>query len=110
VKLPNGEFAIIDDDKILNYILDPLHREGRHHAELFQRLLGIDRSSWTTLQKALRTAARDGEAVEGKRSEFGVKYELRFSMTGPRGTFTIMSIWMIRTGEIFARLVTAYVE
>jgi hypothetical protein len=28
VKLPNGEFAIIDDEKILNYILDPFHREG----------------------------------------------------------------------------------
>jgi len=41
MKLPNGEQAIIDEEKILNYLLDPLHREGRHHAELFRRLLGI---------------------------------------------------------------------
>jgi hypothetical protein len=110
MKLPNGEQAIIDEEKIVNYLLDPLHREGRHHAELFKRLIGIDRSSWGQLRDALRAAAHDGEAVAGRKSDFGTKYEIKFSMTGPLGTRIIFSVWMIRSGELQPRLVTAYVE
>jgi len=31
-------------------------------------------------------------------------------MTGPRGSFTILSIWMIPAGGTTPRLVTAFVE
>jgi hypothetical protein len=110
VKLPNGSQAIIDGEKILTYLLDPLHRLGRHHAELFRRLLGIDRNSWWVLRDALQTAARDGEATPGRPSGFGTKYEIRFQMTGPKGNHIILSIWMIRSGESEPRLVTAYLE
>jgi hypothetical protein len=110
MKLPNGDRAIIDEEKVLNYVLDPLHREGRHHAALFQRLLGIERADWLALVTALRSAARDGDAIAGKVSPFGTKYEVRFPMTGPQGTRIILSVWMIRTGEADPRLVTAYVE
>jgi hypothetical protein len=110
MKLPLGEQAIIDEEKILNYLLDPLHREGKHHAELFRRLLGINRDSWTLLYQALQLAAFEADAVPGKQSEFGTKYEIRFPMTGSRGTHTILSIWMIRAGESRPRLITAFVE
>jgi hypothetical protein len=110
MKMPNGDLAIIDDEKLLSYLLDPLHRYGRHHAELFRQLIGIDRDTWWQLHEALRKAASDGEATAGKPSEFGTKYEIRFSMTGPAGSRTILSVWMIRSGESVPRLVTAYVE
>jgi hypothetical protein len=110
VKLPNGSQAIIDEEKILSYLLDPLHRHGRHHAELFRRLLGIDRDSWWLLREALQTAARDGGATPGRPSGFGTKYEIRFQMTGPKGNHIILSIWMICSGESQPPLVTAYLE
>jgi hypothetical protein len=110
MKLPNGDQAIIDEDKILNYILDPLHRYGQHHARLFSQLIGIDRDSWDKLYDALANAASSGDATVGQKSNFGEKYEIRFPMTGPRGTRIILSIWMIRSGETQPRLVTAYVE
>jgi len=62
MKLPNGDQAAINIEKSLNYILDPLHGEGKHHAELFRRLIGIDRHSWRILDNALRAAARDENA------------------------------------------------
>jgi uncharacterized protein DUF6883 len=110
MKLPNGANAVIDEEKLMNYLLDPLHRYGRHHAELFRRLVGIDRDSWALLDAALRKAAMHGDATAGKPSEFGTKYEIRFSMTGPTGNHTILSVWMIRSGESIPRLITAYVE
>ncbi|HUB27162.1 MAG TPA: hypothetical protein VL992_17175 [Tepidisphaeraceae bacterium] len=110
MKLPNGDQAIIEAEKILDYLLDPLHRYGRHHAELFRRLLGIDRSNWQILDDALRNAARYGQANVGSTSTYGTKYEIRFEMTGPKGSYTILSVWMIRSGESQPRLVTAYLE
>lgn len=109
MKLPNGEKVIIDEDKLIEYVLSPTHRKGRHHAELFERLLGIDQGRWWMLYSALRRAAADGVAVPGRPSPHGRKYEIRFQMTGPRGDRTILSAWMIRTGEDRPRLVTAYV-
>jgi hypothetical protein len=110
LKLPNGDQAIIDEEKILSYLLDPLHRHGRHHAELFRRRLGINRDAWMLLYEALQTAAREGEATPGQPSSFGLKYEIRFQMTGPKGNHIIFSVWMIRSGESRPRLVTAYLE
>jgi uncharacterized protein DUF6883 len=78
MRLPNGEHAIIEVEKILNYVLNPLHRDGRHHAVLFNRLLGINLNSRRQLDDALRAAARDGDATIGQTSEFGKKYEIRF--------------------------------
>ena len=110
MKLPNGAQAIIEDNKIRDYLLSPLHRHGRHHAELFRRLLGIERDSWQRLHAALLQAAKDEEAILGRDSKYGTKYEIKFSMTGPAGSRTILSVWMIRAGESAPRLVTAYVE
>lgn len=110
MKLPNGSRAVVDEEKILYCLLDPLHSEGRHHARLFRRLLGIGREDWATLRDVLLHHAEHSEVQPGQRSPHGTKYELRFTMTGKSGTHTILSVWMIRHGEDFPRLVTAYVE
>jgi hypothetical protein len=44
MRLPNGERVLIEDRKLLDYVLNPLHPVGRHHAALFAQLLGITRS------------------------------------------------------------------
>ncbi|MGH7455190.1 MAG: DUF6883 domain-containing protein, partial [bacterium] len=41
---------------------------------------------------------------------FGVKYQVRFEMTGPAGTKTLLSVWIVETGSERPRLVTRYVE
>jgi hypothetical protein len=84
MQLPNGDKAIIDEDKLIEYALSPTHRIGRHHAELFRRLLGIQQKDWQKLHEALRRAAVEQETTPGRSSEFGTKDEIRFPMTGPR--------------------------
>ncbi len=110
MKLPNGQDAIVDDEKLTGYALNPLHREGAKHAELFKMLLGIERHNFQVLRDALLEAAKSGEATSGRRSPFGDKYEIRFPMTAGDRTFTILSVWMIRVGETTPRLVTTYIE
>ncbi len=110
MRLPNGDAALIEDQKLLGYLLNPLHRDGRKHAEFFKRLLNIDLANADVLRRALLHATANEDAWLGKSSKYGTKYEIRFRMTGPRGTYTILSVWMIRSGEADPRLVTAYIE
>ncbi len=110
MRLPNGEKAVVDDVKLLQYILNPAHPHGRTHAHLFDRLLGINLATADVLRQALLQAAKTGDAIAGQRSEFGAKYEIRFSLGGPRGMYNVLSVWMLESADASPRLVTAYVE
>ena len=109
MKLPNGDRAVVTDEKLLRYVLNPLHPVGGPHARLFDRLLGINLACADVLRDALLCAARDQEAMPGKSSVFGQKFEVRFTLSGPRGSYNVLSVWMIKTGTELPQLVTAYV-
>ena len=109
MKLPNSERALIDPRKVTDYSLAPEHDEGRHKAHLFESLLGINRQNVELLLDAVENAAVTGEAVMGKLDKYGQRYVIDFSCSGPGGTATIRSAWIIRSGEDFPRLVTCYI-
>jgi hypothetical protein len=47
--------------------------------------------------------------MPGQQSEFGTKYEIRATITGPAGRQAVlMTVWMVNAGEQTPRLVTAY--
>jgi hypothetical protein len=110
MKLPNGDQAIVEDQKLLGYILNPVHATGRAHARLFDLLLGINLANSDVLRAALLEFARNGEAFQGKTTRFGMKYEIRFEMTSARGHYTVLSVWIVKAGGASPRLVTAYIE
>jgi hypothetical protein len=109
MKMPNGQHAVVGDEKLLHYLLNPLHPVGGPHAILFDRLLGINRTCADVLRQALLRAASEEEAIIGKPSAFGEKFEIRFSLNGPRGSYTVLSVWMIKAGTDVPELVTAYI-
>lgn len=86
MKLPNGNRAVITDDKLLLYLVNEDHETQAGHAELFRILLGIGNENADLLRSSLLAAAATQDATPGSPSPFGVKYEIRFDMTGPRGT------------------------
>ena len=110
MKLPNGHLAIVEDDKLLDYVLDPQHPVGRHHAALFERLLGLTRANLEVLRDALLEAAAQQEVEPGKSSPYGQKFDMRFEMTGSRGAKTVLAVWLIEAGDDRPRLITCYVE
>jgi hypothetical protein len=99
MKLPNGERAIVSDEKLFGYLLNEQHESQPGHALLFRRLLGISRENGESLRAALLDAAAHSEARAGSPSQFGSKFEVSFEMTGSRGSYRILSIWMIEHGE-----------
>jgi len=110
MKLPNGDSAFVEESKLREYVLNPRHPVGRHHAALFERLLGIHLGNTEVLKSALLSAAVNEEVTRDVVTLYGRKYEIRFALSGPLGTKRVVSIWIIDEGSDHTRLVTSYVE
>jgi hypothetical protein len=105
VDLPNATKAIVDPEKVRDYLLSPSHPVGRFKAVFF-RSLGFSAEPWEVLRGALLRHAWLGEATPGEASAFGQKYEVRGTVKGPNGRSA--QVVTVRVGEDQPRLVTAY--
>jgi hypothetical protein len=109
MKLPNGEQADLGA-KLEDYSLNPLHRDGRHKARVFESVLGLTKANADLLRSAISLAVGTSEnAVRRGDNSFGHVYELRFPLTTKFGTATILTAWIIRRNEDFPRLVTCFI-
>ena len=109
VRLPNGERADLGT-KLEAYILNGRHPEGRHKARRFESTLGVTVDNAEVLRQALLGAATRSDAAERRGDNgYGDVYVLRFALTTPRGTATILSAWVILYAEDFPRLTTCYI-
>lgn len=109
MKLPNGDLAVIDSRKIVDYCLSTNHEDGQHKAHLFASILGLAIEHADQLLNALRNAAVVGDATLGKQDRYGQRYLIDFEFAGPSGTATIRSAWIIGINESVPRLVTCYI-
>lgn len=109
MKLPNSDQAIIPREKIEGYLLSPIHPVGRHKAVFFNSL-GYTQDEWQTLERDIRLLLfADAQLTE--KTEYGRKYEIRATITGPNNhSAAIISAWIIPFDEEFPRFITAYPE
>ena len=104
------ETTVISPDKLLNYVLNLHHNEGSSKA-LFLKEIGYDRSNWEILENDLREQHLTLEAIPGKSSPFGEKFEITAPIIGPNGEERmIKTIWMIKYNETVARFITLIPE
>ena len=109
MRIPNGEHADLGA-KIEDYILNATHPEGKHKARVFESVLGITLENADVLRTALRDAAGTSTSAIGRCDNgFGELYVLEFMLTTDVGSGTVLSVWIVRHGEDFPRLVSAYI-
>ena len=109
MKLPNGHRADLGT-KIEDYVLNASHWEGRHKARVFESVLGITLANREVLRNAvLWEAANSDDAEPLGNNGHGEVYVLRFPLETPRGRATVQTVWIIRNGEDFPRLVSCYI-
>ena len=53
MKLPNAHLAIVEQEKVVEYLLNPAHPDNGGKAAFF-RILGFDREDWSVFATALR--------------------------------------------------------
>jgi len=110
MRIPGGAEADLGT-KIEDYVLNPLHREGRHKARVFESVLGITLTNADLLRSALRNAAASSTlAVHRGNNGFGDVYSLTLPVATDKGAATVLSVWIIRQGERFPRLVTCFIQ
>jgi len=63
MKIPNGDNAFIDDEKIYGYCLNPEQPIGKLKAKMFQYLLNINQDNGFLLKNALKDAVMSYNAV-----------------------------------------------
>jgi hypothetical protein len=108
MRLPAAERAYVDPAKVRDYLLSPVHPQGRFKADFFRRL-GYTRPKWPRLHRDLKDAATHEGAIPAALTVFGQLFELRVMLRGPSGRAArIVTIWIIRREEDFPRFVTAY--
>ncbi len=108
VKLPNADNALIQREKIADYLLNAAHPDNNGKADFFESFgFGVD--DWKTLAEAFRQAAVAGEVIQHLETSHGVKYVLHAAMETPSGrTPLVRTVWIVDRGRNRPRLVTAY--
>lgn len=108
--LPNFPDAVIPRQKLVNYLLDPLHKEGQHKARVFKAALDFDQSSWEQLAQAILAELPYYPATFGSEGKWGKKYEVTLPITGRNErTVDVLTVWIIRLETNFPTFVTALV-
>ena len=109
MKLPNADRAVIPAAKLRDYLLNEDHPENRGKARLL-RALGYGREDWGRLEEDLRQQHLVRDATLGNPGLYGASYRITAAITGPRGTATMVSIWIITWEADLPSFVTMYPE
>ena len=108
MKVPGAQDAVIDPSKLHGYLLSRSHPIGRFKASFFESL-GYSASTWRRLDADLRSQHLLQDAVAGRPSQYGQKYEVRATLTGPSGrSAQVVSVWVVLTDKYVPTFVTAY--
>jgi hypothetical protein len=104
--LPNCEQAIVEDRKLLNYLLDEEKSEGKTY---FYNRLGFFQMNYRELAESLRVLACAGDVIVTIPAKFGLKYQVVGQLNNPyQRDALVLSIWIFDLGSDVPRLVTAY--
>ena len=108
-QIPGADRAFISEQKIVQYLLNFDHPDGASKARVLAHA-GFDVARPDELEQALRQQHLSSDARQRKPSPFGTKYEITRPLTGPTGSVMVTSVWIVRTGESFPRLITIIPE
>jgi hypothetical protein len=108
MKLPNYEKAIVPREKIVDYLLSFVHKDGRAKAEFFMRF-GFLAEHWEILADALKSHAAEHEIKKEEASAFGMRYIIEGELNAPDGRKPMVRVvWFIEKETKLPRLATAY--
>jgi hypothetical protein len=108
MKLPNAAKAVVEREKVVDYLLNPAHPDNGGKAQFFERL-GFRREEWRELAGAFQTLAGKADVAQSVKSLHGQKYVIVGKLESPGGgSPKVKMIWIVDSGMDVARLVTAY--
>lgn len=108
MKLPNFDSALIEKEKVADYLLNSTHRYGASKAWFFAEF-GFRPENWEKLAEAFREHARRHDIVSTMETGFGPRYQIDGELTAPDGRRPLVrAVWQLDHGQLAPRLITAY--
>jgi hypothetical protein len=108
MQLPNRLQAYIPSEKLSAYLLSETHAVGKAKATLFLAL-GFNETNIALLEHGLLTLAHSALVQDVVPSPHGAQYIIERVLEAPSGASPrIRTVWILETGEINPRFVTAY--
>ena len=108
VKLPNAEQALVEDAKLVGYLLNPDHPHGVHKARYLGRF-GFTSDDLDTARSALLEHGRSHDVARVSQTGYGPRYAVEGLLKTPDGRNPhVRTVWQMDDGEVAPRLITAY--
>lgn len=107
--LPNANRAIIKEEKIVDYVLNFDHFEGRNKARVFSSVLGLKKENADYLINAIRHAILINKAVQQSESVFGMRYSVDFDLIFEKKIARVRTGWLIENGDDIPKLITCFI-
>jgi hypothetical protein len=96
----------IDTSKIAEYAMNPEHPKGQHKFRVINSATGLTRTDADQIEAQIRDGVRNGKPVAGKCDEYGHRWSVDVPITGPAGTMTVRTAWIVEPGSTTPRLAT----
>ena len=108
MNLPGAESAIVLRSKVEDYLLNLEHPIGGGKAKFFIHF-GFHRERWEELAAALRGHVQEHPVADALEEAGGITYVIEGRMKTPSGRQPrVRTIWLLETGELAPRFITAY--
>ena len=105
-QMPDFTGAVIDSNKITGYAMNPDHPVGRHKYRVINSATGLDTDDAALIERQLRDGVSTGTPIKGKGDEYGQRWAVDVTLTGPAGSIVVRSAWILDAGSTTPRLVT----
>ena len=106
-ELPGAAKAVIPPAKLAGYVLNPDHPVGGHKARVLASALGYTAANADELGVQLLAGLKGCKATSALLDTHGQRWEVDVPVTGPAGSGTVRTGWIVRPGDDAPQLVSA---
>ena len=108
MRLPNVDLAVVEREKITEYLLSSKSTDSQRKANFFSRF-GFNAENWHDLAKALMNQGAEHEVARVVETIYGLRYHVDGIIETPDGRNPrVRTVWQVDVGSDFPRLITAY--
>jgi hypothetical protein len=103
---PRFENVEIDQRKISEYVMNAEHPHGQHKFRVINSATGLTAKDADQIETQIRDGVKNGTPVAGKNDQYGQRWSVDIPVTGPAGTMTVRTAWIVEPGSDQPRLAT----